>query len=230
MSIDTTSYYDSLTLASSTDTSVTVTTDTAAASLTSEDFITLLLAELEYQDPTDPVDNSEMVDQMTQYSQLEQMTEMNTKMETLNESMTSMSAMSSLDYIGKQVEADGSTITVSGDDISTLYLLLEEDAASATCNIYNSSGTLVDTLTLSDLESGYTSLSWDGTDYNGETASDGYYYVSVSAEDSNGADVDVTTKTTGTVIGINNTSDGVYLTFEDGRSVNILDVTFATSS
>nr|WP_321258298.1 flagellar hook assembly protein FlgD [uncultured Pseudodesulfovibrio sp.] len=228
MSIDTTSYYDSLVQSSAPD-PVTITTDTEASSLSSDDFITLLLAELQYQDPTEPVDNAQMVDQMTQYSQLEQMTEMNEKMDALTESLGSMTAANGLDYLGKQVEADGSTISVSGDSISSLYFELPEDAASVTCNVYDSNGTIVDTETYTELDAGISAFTWDGTDYNGDTASNGIYYVVVSAQDSNGADIGVSTTTTGTVIGISNTDDGVILSLDDGRTVNMLDVTYATS-
>jgi len=228
MSIDTTSYYDSL-VQSSTPDPVTITTDTEASSLTSDDFITLLLAELQYQDPTEPVDNAQMVDQMTQYSQLEQMTEMNEKLDALTESLGAMTASNGLDYLGKQVEAEGSTISVSGDSVSSLYFELPEDAASVTCNVYDSNGSIVDTETYSQLDAGISAFTWDGTDYNGDAASNGIYYVIVSAQDSDGADIDVSTTTTGTVVGISNTDDGVILSLDDGRTVNMLDVTYATS-
>ncbi|MEZ7196806.1 flagellar hook assembly protein FlgD [Pseudodesulfovibrio karagichevae] len=224
MSIDTTSYYESL-LASTTSAT---TTSSSSASLTSDDFISLLCTELQYQDPTEPVDNSQMVDQMTQYSQLEQLTEMNEKMDTLTDSISSLSASYGLDYIGKNVEADGYTIRKDGEDISTLYLTLAEDAAEVTLNIYDSNGSIVDTQTFSDIDAGTVSFTWDGTDYDGDEADDGYYYILAKATDSNGDNVDCNTTTTGTVTGVSNTDDGVILTLSDGRTVNLADVTYAT--
>jgi flagellar basal-body rod modification protein FlgD len=224
MSIDTTSYYESL-LASTT---AATTTSSSSTSLSSDDFISLLCTELQYQDPTEPVDNSQMVDQMTQYSQLEQLTEMNEKMDTLTDSISSLSASYGLDYIGKDVEADGYTISKDGDDISTLYLTLDDDAAEVTLNIYDSNGSIVDTQTFADIDAGTVSFTWDGSDYDGDEADDGYYYILASATDANGDDVDCTTTTTGTVTGVSNTDDGVILTLDDGRTVNLADVTYAT--
>jgi flagellar basal-body rod modification protein FlgD len=224
MSIDTTSYYESL-LSSTT---ATTTTSSSSTSLTSDDFITLLCTELEYQDPTEPVDNTQMVDQMTQYSQLEQLTEMNDKMDTLTDSISSLSASYGLDYIGMDVEADGYTVNKDGDDISTLYLTLDDDAADLTLNIYDSSGSIVDTQTFSDIDAGTVSFDWDGTDYDGEEVDDGNYYILITATDANGDEVDCTTTTTGTVTGVSNTDDGVILTLDDGRTVNLADVTYAT--
>jgi flagellar basal-body rod modification protein FlgD len=224
MTVDTTSYYDSLITAS---TATTATTE-SSTSLTSDDFITLLCAELQYQDPTDPVDNSQMVDQMTQYSQLSELTDLNDKMDTLTDSLDSMAATYGLDYLGKQVEASGYTINKSGDDISSLYLTLEEDAANLTVNVYDTSGNIVDSQLFSDVDAGTTAFVWDGTDYDGNEADDGNYYIVATATDSDGDEVTCTTTTTGTVTGLSITDDGVILTLADGRTVNMTDVTYAT--
>jgi len=228
MTVDTTSYYDSLVSASAS-TTIEYTTAEEATSLTSEDFLTLLVTELEYQDPTEPMDNVEMVNQLTQYSQLDQLTSMNDSLTELMDSLTTMTATSGLSYLGKEVEASGYTVTVSGDDISTLYYELEDDAASLSCNIYNSSGSIVASLTSDDVEAGSYSFTWDGTDYNGDAVDDGTYTVVITATDSDGDDVDVDTTTTGTVTGISTTDDGIVLELDDGRTVNMSDVTYVTS-
>ena len=224
MSIDTTSYYESL-LASSTSVS---TAAASSTSLTSDDFITLLCAELEHQDPTEPVDNAQMVDQMTQYSQLEQLTEMNEKMDSLTDSINSLGAVSGLGYIGKQVEAEGYAVSKDGEDVSTLYLTLDEDAAELALNLYDSNGSIVDTQTFTDIGSGTVAFTWDGTGYDGDEVGDGIYYAVAKAYDADGDKVGCTTTTTGTVTGVSTTDEGVVLTLEDGRTVNLADVTYAT--
>ncbi|QGY39556.1 flagellar hook assembly protein FlgD [Pseudodesulfovibrio cashew] len=229
MSTVTTSYYDSLTSSSTTSTVEYTTTD-ELTSLTSEDFLTLLVTELEYQDPTEPMDNTEMVNQLTQYSQLDELTSLNDKMDTLTDALTAMSSVSGLGYIGKEVEAEGYTVVKDGDDVSDLYFELEDDAAELTINIYDSSGSIVNTLTYSDVESGTSTFTWDGTDYDGEECDDGTYTLVFSATDSDGEDLDVSTTTTGTVTGVSTTDDGVVLVLDDGRTVNLTDVTYATGS
>ena len=227
MNIEGTSYYDSLIQAQNT--SVAVTTDEESSSLTSDDFLTLLVTELEYQDPTEPMDNAEMVSQLTGYSQLDELSEMNDKFDTLTASMNAMTATNGLDYLGKQVEADGYTVNKSGDDISSLYIELGENAESMTVNVYDESGSIVNTENFTQTDAGTHSYNWDGTDFNGNTVDDGNYYILVSAENSNGAAVDATTSTTGTVTGINTTTDGVVFTLDDGRTVNMADVTYTTT-
>ncbi len=51
----------------------------------------------------------------------------------------------------------------------------------------------------------------------------------MSATNSDGDTSDVSTSTTGTVTGINNTDEGVVFTLDDGRTVNMLDVTYVTT-
>lgn len=69
----------------------------AANELTSEDFLKLMLEQLQYQDPLDPVSNSEFIAQQAQFSQLEATQEISS---TLAGSTTVAQAFS---LIGKQV-------------------------------------------------------------------------------------------------------------------------------
>lgn len=226
MSIDTTSYYDSLTTSSST---TAATTSSNSMSLDSEDFLTLLVTEMQYQDPTEPMDNSEMVNQLTQYSQLDELTNLNEKMDELVESLNAMTSSNGLDYLGKQIEASGRTLNVSDGVAGTLYYELADDAESLTVNLYNSSGSIVDTQIFSQLDAGTYTLNWGATDYDGEAADDGNYTAVFTATDADGDRVDVSTTTTGVVSGVSTTDDGVILILEDGRTVNMLDVTLATA-
>lgn len=227
MSVSTTSYYDSLT-ASTSDT-IEYTTAEEATNLDSADFLTLLVTELQYQDPTDPMDNVEMVNQLTQYSQLDELSDMNEKLDEFSETITAMSSVSGLNYLGKAVQAEGNTIVVDDGDVSTMYYTLDEDAATLTVNVYDSDGTLVDTASATEIEAGDYSFTWDATDYDGNSVEDGTYTVVFSAENSEGSSFDVSTTTAGIVTGVNTTDDGVVvLSLSDGRTVNMSEVVYAT--
>jgi len=74
--------------------------------LNQEDFLHLMLTELQNQDPLEPLDNAQMVDQITQFSILDQST-------LLNEGLSSLYQFQATGLIGKTVEgvnADGDTI------------------------------------------------------------------------------------------------------------------------
>jgi flagellar basal-body rod modification protein FlgD len=81
-----------------------------------EDFLTLLSAELQNQDPTNPMDNKDMVLQLAQFSTLSTLADLNTNME----SFISTSTISTVNgFIGKQLsysqtDEDDNTTTGSG--------------------------------------------------------------------------------------------------------------------
>ncbi len=74
-------------------------------------FLTLMLQQLQHQDPTEPTDNSEWLAQLAQYSSLEQMTKMNDNLNNCmqyvssiyNDMSTSSEITQTLSLIGKDV-------------------------------------------------------------------------------------------------------------------------------
>ena len=90
---------------------------TANDALGKDDFLKLLVTQMQNQDPMNPTDSKESIAQLAQFSSLEQMTNIATAMNTLSESMTNFSQQSSLTQgaalIGKWVsgvDTDGKTI------------------------------------------------------------------------------------------------------------------------
>jgi flagellar basal-body rod modification protein FlgD len=89
---------------------------TSATSVASQkmDFMNLLVAELQNQNPLEPMDNKQMASQLAQFSQLELTEEMNGNLKTINSTMGTMNTsfegaiwMAQLDYaksfLGKTV-------------------------------------------------------------------------------------------------------------------------------
>jgi flagellar basal-body rod modification protein FlgD len=211
--------------------STTTTTDSSSNTTLSQlDFLTLLTTQMEYQDPTDPVDNSEMVSQMTQYSMLEQQTSTNDKLDTILSEIQSMSTINSSSYLGQKVSAEGGIAEVSDGEIdSTVTITLSDDAANLGINIYDSDGNIVATNYYEDVSSGTFTIDGDEINASGALTSDGYYTLQAFAYDSNGAEVDVSMESEGTVAAISQEDDGVIFTLEDGREVNLTDVTLLAS-
>ena len=69
--------------------------------LEKDDFLKLLIVQLENQDPTKPLEDKEFISQMAQFSSLEQMTEMN---KTLTNLITNYKSSLSYALLGKEVE------------------------------------------------------------------------------------------------------------------------------
>jgi flagellar basal-body rod modification protein FlgD len=78
----------------------------STGTLAKDDFLRLLVTQLENQDPTSPLDDKEFISQMAQFSTLEQMTQMNT---TLANLIVNNKINLSYSLLGRQVEVLDST-------------------------------------------------------------------------------------------------------------------------
>ncbi len=159
----------------SSDTTAATATASDNTTLDQVDFLTLLTTQLEYQDPTNPVDNTEMVNQMTSYSMLDEDVEQNENLETIINQLDALSALGTSSYIGEEVMADGGVINVEDGVASGVTVDLQEDAATLGLNIYDSSGSLVDTIYFSDLEAGEIEITGDELTAQGNFDADGTY-------------------------------------------------------
>lgn len=79
----------------------------AGGEMGKEQFLQLLVTQMQYQDPLDPQDNAEYVAQLAQFSALEQMTNMNASMEALGNIALNMNTTALLEQfnglIGKDI-------------------------------------------------------------------------------------------------------------------------------
>ena len=84
---------------------------TASQKLGKDDFLKLLITQLQNQDPTSPMENTEFIAQMAQFSSLEQMTNMSTEFTKLANMLNSGEAVS---LLGKSVEVASGESSISG--------------------------------------------------------------------------------------------------------------------
>ena len=83
----------------------------ASNELGKDDFLKLLITQLQNQDPTDPMENQDFIAQMAQFSSLEQMTNMSTSFAKMASFINSQEAASTL---GKTVELNVGDTTTRG--------------------------------------------------------------------------------------------------------------------
>ena len=190
------------------------TTSSEATSLGKEDFLTLLVAQLENQDPLDPQDNSEFIAQMAQFSALEQQITTNDYLETLISSNQAIEQLSAFNLLGQTVTAEQDSFTLS-DEAVEIGFSLDQAAENVTLAILDSSNSVVATLEIDDVDAGTTFVSWDGTDNNGNQLDSGDYSVLATAIYSSDSSEYLTTLQRAEVTGID-TSDDTLLETSQG--------------
>lgn len=79
--------------------------------LSQQEFLNIMLTQLQFQDPLKPMDNEQFLAQMAQFSALAQTAQMNERIDTL---LSLQAATQSIGLIGKTVQVDSSGNSVVG--------------------------------------------------------------------------------------------------------------------
>ena len=178
------------------------TSETQNSVMGKEDFLQLLVTQLQNQDPLNPADATEFTSQLATFSSLEQLQNINSTLKGVSTSQTVLTNSQAVDYIGKQIQAIGDQIYMQDGQADPIVFDVADDAAGVYVKIYNQYGEYVQDLELGSMSSGQHSIQWDGLDHQGKTAADGAYQYDVAAIDADGNTVSVTSFTKGTVSGV----------------------------
>ena len=187
-------------------------------------FLKLLVTQLKHQDPLNPLDDKEFIAQLAQFSSLEQMTNVAEGIAALTEKTAQQDMLSAVNYIGKNVTATGNEITKYESVMTPLYFSLDETASVMYANVYDANNNLLHTEKMSGMQKGNYEYRWDGTDYNGKTVANGQYKVYFSAEDANGKPVFINSEVSGTIIGLEQSSNGMLFRLSDGRTIGFGEI------
>ncbi len=177
--------------------------------LDKDDFLNLLIAQLQNQDPLSPTDSVEFTAQLAQFSSLEQLGNVNDNLMELKNLQASINNSQAVSLIGKAITANGNSIQLTADGPAQCDFKLADDAVLIVASIYDRTGKFVTEFESRNLSAGPQSLLWDGTDQNGNRVANGDYTFEILAADANGRDIDTTTLFSGTVDKVtyqNNTS------------------------
>lgn len=159
-------------------------------SLGKDDFLRLLVAKLQYQDPLEPMADEDFIAQLAEFSSLEQMYNISEGIASSNQwdflQMQSINNSLASNLIGKEVEANYEGIYVDAGVSPKISYTLDNDATNITLSIRDATGAVVATLSENDVAAGSGSITWDGTDTFGNRVADGYYTVDATATAANG--------------------------------------------
>ena len=147
-------------------------------------FLTLLVTQLQNQDPLDPLDATEFTSQLVQFASVEQQIFQNSNLEKLLNLQETNQISQMVDFIGKRVEYFGQELSLEKGNAEFSYVM-PSGVVDANVNISNSAGINV-FFAKGDTTDGKHTVIWDGVDKNGVQQSDGKYSVLVSGTDPQG--------------------------------------------
>ena len=102
-------------------TTSTGTANNPAAALGKDDFLKLLLTEMQYQDPTQPMDTDKILSQTSQLATLESADNTNKTLTALAASLQGSQQLSTVSAIGKIADLGDDTVTTKADGTSVQY-------------------------------------------------------------------------------------------------------------
>src|SRR5579872_6535740 len=118
-------------------------TTSSIGGLSMNDFLTLMTAQLQNQDPLNPTDSNQFLNQLSELSTVEGISQLNGTLNSLSSSMLSSQALSSAALVGHNILAPASSASyVAGSTLSGA-VQLPSGATSAVVTISNQNGVVV---------------------------------------------------------------------------------------
>jgi flagellar basal-body rod modification protein FlgD len=183
---------------------------TALSSLSSNftDFLSLLMTQLQNQDPSSPMDSSQFTTELVQFTGVQQQINTNTDLTQMIQLTQASQIEQSAAMIGKPVVASSSQLTLQNSTAQINFNTATSEPVAIA--VYNSSGAQIQTATLTST-AGANSWTWNGQSAAGTTMPDGAYTTTITALGANGATTQVPFTVTGTATSVMNNSGTVQV-------------------
>ena len=196
----------------SSSTSSTSNSSASGVTLGGTDFLTLMLAQLQNQDPTSPVDSNEFLSQLASLSEVQGINQLNTSFSALSSSLVSSQALQASSLLGHQALVTSSTASLATAGATVNGAVnVPQTSSSVVLNITNSAGVLVNSINLGAQSAGLADFTWNGQTSNGSAAPAGSYTLSAQVSGVSGG-TGVSTLVSGTVDSVTMGSGSTGLT------------------
>ncbi|MEH6386499.1 MAG: flagellar hook assembly protein FlgD [Pseudomonas profundi] len=145
------------------------------------EFMNLLVAQMNNQDPLSPQDNGEFIAQLAQFSTVEGIENMNTSMDSLLSGYQSSQALQASSLVGRSVIVPTMNAMVDTQEGIEGQLALTQRSDNVSVNVYDEKGSLVSIVNMGAKEAGMLDFKWDGKNGSGETLPAGKYKFEAQA-------------------------------------------------
>lgn len=188
-----------------------------------QNFLKMLTAQLQNQDPLNPMDSAGMTTQLAQLNMVDGINKMNTSMSSLLSQIQSTDFINMATTVGKTAMAEGNKVLFTGESVNLGAKLLN-DASSVTATIKDSSGATVAETNLGAGSEGLFNFIWDGMDGEGNVLPSGFYSISIVTEAADGALGYPKVYSSSKVASIGKDGSDLEVTLADGRTIKPSDI------
>ncbi len=170
--------------------------------VTQDEFLRLLVVQLENQDPLNPMESQDFLAQLATLNSLDQLIGINRKLESMRSEQGFLSQLEATSLIGKRVTAEGNHVSLVEGGGADVHYNLPADASRVVVNITDTNGNLVRSLEVGSQARGNQTVLWDGRDSQGNPVNPGVYNSEVDAFNLSGVQVPALTRIQGVVTGV----------------------------
>lgn len=146
-----------------------------------DEFLNLLVAQLNNQNPLEPQSNGEFIAQLAQFSTVEGVEKLNSSMESILSGYQSSQALQASSLVGRKVIIPSEKAVVDTSETFKASMVLPQSSSNVYVNVYSSDGSLATRINMGAQEAGQVSFMWDGKNSDGETMPPGTYKFEAQA-------------------------------------------------
>ena len=151
-----------------------------------DDFLKLLLVELQYQDPTEPMDSEKILSQTSELASLEASENTNKALQELAASLSASRNFSTVSAIGKIADTGSNAIVYEDGSTPLFELYFADEVQSGSINVLDTNGNIIRTMSIDAGTEGIAQFEWDGKDEQGDLVEEGTYYIEANYKNDQG--------------------------------------------
>src|SRR5690606_35227038 len=143
-----------------------------------EEFLKLMITQLENQDPFKPLESGEFLGQLAQFGTVSGITNLERAFAGLSESLVANQALEASGLIGRNVLVRSEWASLGEDEAVDAALTLPQSSTAVQVQILDAGGQLVRQIDLGAQDAGTVRFRWNGETDEGERAAPGRYVIS----------------------------------------------------
>lgn len=156
---------------------------TDRSQLGQEDFLQLIVAQVQNQDPFEPTDNGAFIADLASFSSLDSINNLSDSFQAFSNSFNNSQVLNAASLIGQTVTTPGNEFLLEEGQSAEAFVNANGQVGNATVQISNSVGEVVASVTVPLVDPGLNSFSFDGLDESGQPLPAGNYFLSASIPD-----------------------------------------------